>query len=83
MNDKDVEQMMKEIDFDNNGEIDYIEFAKFWKDFMVSQKLAPFRRAAHSIRRMTSTIKAFGFAVRSRSNSVTDEVATSSEKLVI
>ncbi|CAM9325608.1 unnamed protein product, partial [Ectocarpus fasciculatus] len=42
MNNEDVEQMMKEIDYDNNGELDYIEFAKFWKTFIVSQKLAPF-----------------------------------------
>lgn len=78
MNDQDVEQMMKEIDYDNNGELDYIEFAKFWKGFVVSQKLAPFKRVALTVRRMTSAIKAFEFSVSSRSNSVTidDKAAT-------
>jgi calcium-dependent protein kinase len=71
LNDEDVSEMMKEISYDNNGDIDYIEFAKFWKNFIVTQKLAPFRRVAHTVRRMTSAIKAFEFSVKSsRQNSI-------------
>ena len=80
LNDEDVVQMMKEIDYDNNGELDYIEFAKFWKSFIVSQKLAPFKRAALTVRRMTSAIKAFEFSVKSRSNSISNIEGEGSEK---
>jgi calcium-dependent protein kinase len=69
MSDTDVEQMMKEIDFDNNGELDYIEFSTYWKNFVVSQKLAPFRRAAKAVKLMNSSVKAFSSGPKGRAMS--------------
>ena len=69
MSDIDVEQMMKEIDFDNNGELDYIEFSSYWKNFVVSQKLAPFRRAVKAVKLMNSSVKAFSSGPKGRAMS--------------
>ena len=81
MSESDVEQMMKEIEFDSNGELDCIEFSKFWKSFVVQQKLAPFKRAAHTVRRMSSAVRAFEFSLKTRSNSISDDADGTSEKM--
>lgn len=64
LSDADIETMMNEVDTDGDGEIDYTEFLMYWKKFMIAQKLAPFRRAANNIRRLSTSLKAFTMTQR-------------------
>jgi hypothetical protein len=44
MSEDEVSQMVSEIDQNGDGQIDYQEFVKFWRDSVIASKLSPLER---------------------------------------
>ena len=53
--DADVEAVMKEIDYDSDGKIDYREFAKYWKTLQLS--LTPKKRVVAAVTNVSRSLK--------------------------
>lgn len=56
--DVDVRIVMKDIDLDNDGKIDYREFAKFWKQLQLT--LTPKKRVINAANNVNRSLKVIG-----------------------
>jgi len=52
-----VKEMFSEIDINNDGKIEYMEFLKYWKIMMLKINVTPLQKFKSSVKRVTNAVK--------------------------
>lgn len=58
MTEAELTEMVQEIDLNGDGQIDYMEFVRYWRETMIASKLTPLQRFFKGVKKISSGITA-------------------------
>eukprot|EP00604_Paraphysomonas_vestita_P003234 CAMPEP_0174821462 /NCGR_PEP_ID=MMETSP1107-20130205/8403_1 /TAXON_ID=36770 /ORGANISM="Paraphysomonas vestita, Strain GFlagA" /LENGTH=429 /DNA_ID=CAMNT_0016038525 /DNA_START=1230 /DNA_END=2522 /DNA_ORIENTATION=+ len=58
MTEDELNEMVQEIDLNGDGQIDYMEFVKYWRETMIASKLTPLQKFFKGVKKISSGLTA-------------------------
>lgn len=64
LSDEEINEMMAEVDLNNDGKIDYMEFVGLWRNATIAKKLTPLEKFIRAVRKLSTSMSAINMMRR-------------------